>query len=86
MNVALPIELSRNAQRQADARGVSVGEIVDAVRTGPWRVGRTGWRESRKNYPCLRLYGEGRLAGMEILGASARVAALPAPEVRIAIL
>jgi hypothetical protein len=50
--VTRPIHFSENAMQQAETRGVTLDEIVDAIRTEPWRVGRTGWFECRKNLAC----------------------------------
>jgi Domain of unknown function (DUF4258) len=52
--VTKPIHFSDHVLEQMLRRGVSIDDIAGAIRTEPWRRGRTGWFECRKNVPCRR--------------------------------
>jgi hypothetical protein len=47
-----PIHFSENALRQVETRGATIDEVVQTIRTEGWRVGRIGWLECRKSFPC----------------------------------
>jgi hypothetical protein len=49
-----PIRLSTHAQQQLLFRGCSEGEIIEAIRTGPWEPAELARLECRRNFTFHR--------------------------------
>jgi len=47
-----PIRLSSRAQLQVALRGSSETEVIDAIRTIPWKPAELGRLECRKDFAC----------------------------------
>lgn len=50
MAPAKPIRLSGHARSQLGFRGLNEQEVVEAIRTEPWRAAELGRLECRKNF------------------------------------
>lgn len=51
-----PIRLSAHARGYIDSRGFSPAEVVDAIRSAPWKAAELGKLECRKEFAVAGLW------------------------------
>jgi hypothetical protein len=57
-----PIRLSGHARDQLFFRGGTEQEVVEVIRTGPWRAAEMGRLESQKDFPFNAMWHRRRYA------------------------
>ncbi len=53
-----PIRFSGHARNQLARRGVSEGQVIEAIRTSPWQPAERGRLECRKDFAHERVWND----------------------------
>ena len=66
MDSVKPIRLSQHAKQQLAYRGTTEGEIVAAIREGPWTLAELNRLECRKEFPYNRIWNKKHYATKQV--------------------